>query len=301
MVTAAPGATLVDGTGAPPARPTSRVEGDRIVAVGPPGELGPGRRRRGRRPRRPRPRPRLHRRPHPLRRPDPVGRRPHAVELARGDQRGHGQLRLRRGADPARHRDLIVRTLENVEGMSIDALLEAGHRLVLRDVPRVPGAIDERRSASTSAPSSATRRSACSWWAARSGRRPPTRSPRCGASCARRWRPAPSASRPRASRRTRGLRPAGAQPLRRGRRGPRLAACSARWARASSRCRSGPGLFVDQFSELAVRNGLPVTWTALLPGPTSPAPPCAPSSGARPCPARCTPRSPAGRSSCRSA
>ena len=31
-----------------------------------------------------------------------MGRRPHAVELARGHQRGDGQLRLRRGADPAR-------------------------------------------------------------------------------------------------------------------------------------------------------------------------------------------------------
>ena len=38
----------------------------------------------------------------PLRRPDPLGRRPHAVELARRHQRGDGQLRVRRGPDPPR-------------------------------------------------------------------------------------------------------------------------------------------------------------------------------------------------------
>ena len=46
--------------------------------------------------------PGLHRHPHPLRRPDPLGRRPHPVELARRHERRDGQLRLRRGADPAR-------------------------------------------------------------------------------------------------------------------------------------------------------------------------------------------------------
>ncbi len=40
------------------------------------------------------------------------------------------------GLAPTRpeHRDTVVRTLENVEGMSADAL-DAGHRLVLRVVP----------------------------------------------------------------------------------------------------------------------------------------------------------------------
>ena len=62
------------------------------------------------------------------------------------------------GVAPTRpeHRDTIVRTFENVEGMSMEALND-GHRLVLRDVPRVPRrARRGAASASTSARSSAT-------------------------------------------------------------------------------------------------------------------------------------------------
>ena len=57
-------------------------------------------------------------------------------------------------------RELTMRNLTQVEGMSIDAL-RAGHRLGLRDLPRVPGAAARRAAAwPTSPPTSATRRCA---------------------------------------------------------------------------------------------------------------------------------------------
>ena len=60
------------------------------------------------------------------------------VVVARRHHRGDGQLRLRHRADAARgSRRLIARMLENVEGMTLEAL-ERGHPVGLRDVPRVP-------------------------------------------------------------------------------------------------------------------------------------------------------------------
>ena len=89
------------------------------------------------------------------------------------------------GVAPTRpqHRDLILRTLEKVEGMSLDALRgRHRRRLAVRDLPAVPRrdrAARHRRS--TSASSSATRRCASTSWARRppSAPRPPTRSRRC--------------------------------------------------------------------------------------------------------------------------
>ena len=83
-------------------------------------------------------RPGLHRHPHPLRRPGVLGPGPHAVVVARRHDRRPGQLRLRHRTDPAgRPATLIMETLELVEGMNLEHA--AGrHRLVLRDLPRVP-------------------------------------------------------------------------------------------------------------------------------------------------------------------
>ena len=58
----------------------------------------------------------------------------------------------------------------------------------------------------------------------------------------------------------------------------------------------GPGVFIEQLSELVVANSRPVTWTASWPGPSDPVPPSGPSHVPWPSPARCTRRSRAGRS-----
>ena len=81
------------------------------------------------------------------------------------------------GLAPTRpeHRDTVVRTLENVEGMSVEAL-NAGIDWCFESFPEYLAAIDERRQApQRRAPSSATRRCACSCWAATS-EPPPTTS-----------------------------------------------------------------------------------------------------------------------------
>ena len=243
-------ATVIDGTGGP-ARPADvAVEADRIARVAPPGELAAAAGHRGRRPRRPRAGAGLHRHPHPLRRPDPVGRRPHPVELARGDQRGHGQLRLRRRPDPARaprHDRAHARERRG----HVDGGARRRHRLVLRDAsPSTWPPSTSGPSASTSAPSSATRRCACSCSAGDGAGRHRRRGrgdagDRARGHRGRRARVLDVAAAGPPGR----LRPSGAQPLRRDRRGGRdRRRSSASWARASCRCRSGPGLFVDQFS-----------------------------------------------------
>ena len=164
------------------------------------------------------------------------------------------------------HRDTIVRTLENVEGMSMEAL-EEGIDWCFETFPEYLDAIDERPKrlnvgafvghsplrlfvlGGEERPATddevATMRGLLR--EAMRGRRhrlldvAPARTTR--ARTAGRCR----AASPRSTRSTRSTVGAG--------RG---------WARASLEVSIGPGLFVDQFSELAVQYGVPVTWTALV-------------------------------------
>ena len=90
------GGLVADGRGGEPRAADVAVDGGTITAVGT--GAGPG--RRGDRRRRPAGHPGLRRHPHALRRAGDVGRAHDAVELARRDDGGHGQLRrrLRTGA-----------------------------------------------------------------------------------------------------------------------------------------------------------------------------------------------------------
>ncbi len=100
------GGTVIDGTGTAASWATWASTDGKVVGhrAGRRRPQRPERRRRHHRHRRRRSDrgPRLRRHPHPLRRPDPVGPHAHRVAVARGDHRRHRQLRLRRGADPAR-------------------------------------------------------------------------------------------------------------------------------------------------------------------------------------------------------
>ena len=235
------GARVVDGTGAPAATPTVVVADGLIESVG--DEPRARRRRRGGRPRRPRAGARLHRPAHPLRRPGPVGPRPHAVVVARRHHRGHGQLRLRARADPAgRPRHGHAGAGERRGHAARRA--RGGHPVDLRDLPRVP-----RRARRAAAP--AQRRAAARPHAAallRDGRR------RDRAGGHRRRDRGDAGDRRRGARRRRDrvlvlpldqprrrARPSGAEPGRvadRARRAPRAAARARR--RATSRRPGGP-------------------------------------------------------------
>ena len=102
------------------------------------------------------------------------------------------------GVAPTRpaHRDLIVRTLEKVEGMSADALRAGlGERVAVRDVPRVPrrgrGPRPGHQRGRDDRPHAGAARRA---WARRrpSARPRPTRSPACAPSSPRPSTPARS-------------------------------------------------------------------------------------------------------------
>ena len=117
------GGTIVDGTGAPERKAGDvAIRDGRIAAVG----KVSGKAARTIDADGPRRRARLRRHPYPLRRADPLGPDAHDLAVARRHDGRHGELRLRRRADAARRiADLILRTLEKVEGMSL-AALEAG-------------------------------------------------------------------------------------------------------------------------------------------------------------------------------
>ena len=127
------GGTVFDGSGAP-----GRVA-DVAIADGVIREIGtePARRARARRVGL-RGRARLHRHPHPLRRAGVLGSGAAAVVVPRRHHRGRRQLRLRDRADPPRapRRDRAHARERRGHGPG-DA--GRGHRLGLRDVPRVPG------------------------------------------------------------------------------------------------------------------------------------------------------------------
>ena len=142
---------------------------------------------------------------HPLRRPDPLGPGPHAVGLARGHHRRHGQLRLRHRADPAR----------GPEDDRADPGERRGHDRSRRSTPGIPwtfetfpeylDAVAASRCGSTSGACSATRRCGSTSWATASSASHPGEVGGCAdLTSARRSTPAPSGSRHRCRRPTSG-------------------------------------------------------------------------------------------------
>ena len=257
-------ATLIDGTGAP-ARPADvAVTGDRISAVGRPGELTP----------------------------DPgtevvdlgglvlapgfidVHTHYDAQILWDGDltpSSWHGVTSVIMGncgfgVAPTRpeHRDLIVRLLENVEGMSMEAL-NAGIDWCFETFPEYLAALDRR-----------PKRLNVGAFIGHSPLRLFVLGPE--------ERPATADELQAMRRILREALDAGAigfstsrQPAHQGAYGRpvpsrfaevdevyELAAVLGEAGRGVMQVSIGPGLFVDQFSELAVRYGIPVTWTALV-------------------------------------
>jgi N-acyl-D-amino-acid deacylase len=258
------GASLVDGTGAPARAADVAVEGDRIAAVRPPGELTP-----------------------------PAGAEVVDLDglvLAPGfvDVHTHYDAQILWDGDltpsswhgvtsvvmgncgfgvaPAlpRHRDTIVRTLENVEGMSMEAL-ETGIDWCFETFPEYLAAVARRP----------TRLNVGAFV----GHTPLRLFVLDGEE-----RPATVDELATMRRLLREAIGAGAlgfstsrQPAHQGAYGRpvpsrfaevdevyALASVLGELGRGVVQVSIGPGLFVDQFSELAVHNGVPVTWTALV-------------------------------------
>jgi N-acyl-D-amino-acid deacylase len=257
-------ASLIDGTGGPARAADVAVDGDRIAAVGPPGELTPGRGTE-------------------VVDLDGLVLAPGFVDvhthydaqiLWDGDltpSSWHGVTSVVMGncgfgVAPSRpeHRDTIVRTLENVEGMSMEAL-DAGIDWCFETFPEYLSALERRRKrlnvgafightplrlfvlggderAATADELDTMRgivREALDAGALGfSTSRQPAHQGAFG-------RPVPS-------------RFAETDEV------FALAAVLGELGKGVVQVSIGPGLFVDQFSELAVRNGVPVTWTALV-------------------------------------
>ena len=151
------GGTVHDGTGAAGTRADVGIADGRITEVGPNLEgdrvldagdcvVAPG----------------LHRHPHALRRAGVLGPRAHAVVLPRRHDGGRRQLRVLDRAD-ARRAPRAHRPHARERRGHGRRRARRGHPVGLRDLPRVPG-VGRRTtaSASTSPPTSATPRCACS-------------------------------------------------------------------------------------------------------------------------------------------
>ena len=186
--------TVVDGSGDPGRPADVAITGGRIEEIGPDlhGSTGDRRHRVHRRPR-------VHRHPHPLRRPGVLGPGPAPLLVPGGHHGGRRQLRLHHRPHPARaprgHRG---QTLENVEDMNA-GLAHRGHRVGVRDLPRVPGAGAQSGAPSSTSPAtSATARCASTSWATppTSGPPPPRRSTGCAGWWWRRSRRGRPGSRP---------------------------------------------------------------------------------------------------------
>jgi N-acyl-D-aspartate/D-glutamate deacylase len=264
MVTLLRGATLIDGTGAP-ARPADvAVEGERIAAIGAPGAL-------------------------------PVDARGEVVDLdglvlAPGfiDVHTHYDAQVLWDGDltpsswhgvtsvvmgncgfgvaPTRpeHREVVVRTLENVEGMAMEAL-EAGIDWCFESFPEYLRALDVRpKRLNVGAFLGHT---PLRLFVVGGDERPATPDEVDAMRAVLREAIEAGAIGFSTSR----------QPAHQGAYGrpvpSRFAEVDEVYALASVlgevgrgviQVSIGPGLFVDQFSDLAVRNGVPVTWTALV-------------------------------------
>ncbi|MWA03541.1 amidohydrolase family protein [Actinomadura sp. LD22] len=257
-------ASLIDGTGAP-ARPADvAVDGDRIAAVGAAGELTPG------------PATRVvdldgltlapgfidvhtHYDAQILWDPDLTPSSWHGVTSVVMGNCGFGVAPTK-----PEHRDIIVRTLENVEGMSLDAL-NAGIDWCFESFPEYVEAIEKR-----------PKRLNVGAFIGHS----PLRLYVTGGE----ERPATPDEVETMCRIVREAVGAGAigfstsrQPAHQGAYGRpvpsrfadndevyAIAAVLGELGKGVMQISIGPGMFVDQFSELAVRYGVPVTWTALV-------------------------------------
>jgi N-acyl-D-amino-acid deacylase len=257
-------ASLIDGTGSP-ARPADvAVSGDRIAAVGPPGELSPGRETQ-------------------VVDLDGLALAPGFIDIHThydaqilwdGDltpSSWHGVTSVVMGncgfgIAPTRpdHREIIVRTLENVEGMSMESL-DAGIDWCFETFPEYLAALDRRR-----------KRLNVGAYVGHS----PVRLFVLGGE--ERAASADEVDQMRAI--VRQAMQAGAigfstsrQPNHQGAFGrpvpSRFADVDEVYAltevlgelgKGAVQVSIGPGLFVNQFSDLAVKYGVPVTWTALV-------------------------------------
>ena len=257
-------ASVVDGTGGSAREADVAVDGDRIVAVGPPGELTPGAGTE-------------------VVDLDGLVLAPGFVDvhthydaqiLWDGDltpSSWHGVTSVVMGncgfgVAPSRpeHRDTIVRTLENVEGMSMEAL-DAGIDWCFETFPEYLTALDQRRKRlnvgafightplrlfvlggderAATADEVETMRAVV---------REAMEAGALGFSTSRQPAHQGAFGRPVPSRFAETDEVYA------------LAGVLGELGKGVVQVSIGPGLFVDQFSELAVRNGVPVTWTALV-------------------------------------
>ena len=208
-------ALIVDGTGSTAFGGDLAIEDGRIVAVG----MSSGTADADDRRRRPGRRSRVHRCPHPLRRPAHLGPERQPLERARGHDRPDGELRLHARTGAPGDQDYLMGLFAAAEEVPKAALQRYG-RSHGRPSPIISGTSGAAPSGSTCWLRSGTALCAASSWARGqlSARPPQTRSPPWSGSRKRRWTPGPSASAPARPRTRWGVRRAHPLLLRRRRR-----------------------------------------------------------------------------------